>query len=223
MLHGESQAGEHWASYELDGKEIDHEPGELGKIRVHDDYWNISDVDNQWYNYNVRNTMNISNDQLDGLLNLIETKSIAVLLHAQNYKDIWKWSRGIPVIMIRTRIDEWDGNIVSWAAREYNYLMEDERNANYSKDDHAWQSTETIVSNFNAKKQFNNEINDDEGDITLNQSQWSTLDGLNTLWDTVGIDSPDQNWIHQYYEDFQNHQEINKELAKEITDAYNKG
>jgi hypothetical protein len=101
--------------------------------------------------------------------------------------------------------------------------MEDERNENYSKDDHAWQSTETIVSNFNAKKQFNNEINDDEGDITLNQSQWSTLDGLNTLWDTVGIDSPDQNWIHQYYEDFQNHQEINKELAKEITDAYNKG
>jgi hypothetical protein len=222
MLHGESQAGEHWASYELDGQEIDHEPGNLGKIRVHDDYWNISEQDKQWYNYNVRNTMNISNDQLDGLLNLIETKSIAVLLHAQNYNDIWKWSRGIPVILIRTKIDEWEGNIVSWAAREYNYLMEDDRNANYSNDDHTWKPTEEIVDNFIAKKQFNNEIDEDSGDIILSQSQWSTIDGLNTLWDTVGIDSPDQNWIHQYYEDFQNHQEINQELAKEITDAYNK-
>ena len=166
--------------------------------------------------------MNISNDQLDGLLNLIETKSIAVLLHAQNYNDIWKWSRGIPVILIRTKIDEWEGNIVSWAAREYNYLMEDDRNANYSNDDHTWKPTEEIVDNFIAKKQFNNEIDEDSGDIILGQSQWSTIDGLNTLWDTVGIDSPDQNWIHQYYEDFQNHQEINQELAKEITDAYNK-
>lgn len=222
MLHGESQAGEHWASYELDGQNIDHEPGELGKIRVHDDYWNISEQDKQWYNYNVRNTMNISNDQLDGLLNLIETKSIAVLLHAQNYNDIWKWSRGIPVIMIRTNIDEWEGNIVSWAAREYNYLMEDDRNANYSKDDHTWKPTEEIVDNFIAKKQFNNEIDENSGDIILSQSQWSTINGLGTLWDTVGIDSPDQNWIHQYYEDFINHQEINQELAKEITDAYNK-
>ena len=136
MLHGESQAGEHWASYELDGKEVDHEPGPLGKIRVHDDYWNISDEDREWYNYDVRNTMEISTEQLDGLLNLVKDKSIAVLLHAQNYEDIWKWSRNLPVMMIRTSVDSWDGDIVSWAAREYNYLMEDDRNANYSDDDH---------------------------------------------------------------------------------------
>ena len=74
MLHGESQAGEHWASYELDGKEVDHEPGPLGKIRVHDDYWNISDEDREWYNYDIRNTMEISTEQLDGLLNLIKDK-----------------------------------------------------------------------------------------------------------------------------------------------------
>jgi hypothetical protein len=48
------------------------------------------------------------------------------------------------------------------------------------------------------------------------------MSGLNTLWNCVGIESPDQNWIHQYYEDFQQHQEINEELAKELTDAYNK-
>lgn len=222
MLHGESQAGEHWATYELDGKEIDHEPGPLGKIRVHDDYWNISEEDREWYNYDVRNTMEISTEQLDGLLNLIKDKSIAILLHAQNYKDIFKWSRELPVLLVRTSINEWDGNIVSWAAREYNYLMEDDKNANYSKDNHNWPGIETIVDNFISKKKFNNDIEETRGDIILHQSQWSTMSGLTTLWNSVGIESPDQNWIHQYYEDFQQHQEINEELAKELTDAYNK-
>ena len=227
MLHGESQAGEHWATYELDGKEIDHEPGQLGKIRVHDDYWNISDEDREWYNYNVRNTIEISTEQLDGLLNLIKDKSISVLLHAQNYQDIWKWSRNLPVIMIRTSVDNWDGDIVSWAAREYNYLMEDDVNANYSDDDHSWPGVETIVDNFISKKKFNNGVyNETEpynhGDISLYQSQWSTITGLKTLWDSVGIEAPDQEWIHKYYDDFQSHQEIDRALAKELTDAYNK-
>ena len=223
MLHGNSQAGEHWATYELNGGKIDHEPGPLGKIRVHDDYWNISNEDN----YDVRNTIDITNEQLDGLLNLIHDKvderhkSIAVLLHAKNYHDIWKWSRGLPVLMIRTSIDEWDGNIVSWAAREYNYLMEDDTNNNHSDDNHAWPGVDSIVDAYIAKQQFNNDISDVEGDVILAQSQWSTQQGLDTLWDTVGIEQPDQNWIHQYLEDYTNHQNINKELAEELTNAYN--
>ena len=41
-LHGTSFTGEHWATYELDGKSQQiFERGILGKIRVHDDYWNI--------------------------------------------------------------------------------------------------------------------------------------------------------------------------------------
>ena len=222
-LHGESHAGEHWASYELDGKQVDHEPGKLGKIRVHDDYWNISDKDREWYNYDIRNTMEISTEQLDGLLHLIENKSIAVLLHAQNYKDIWKWSRNLPVIMIRTAIDEWDGNIVNWAAREYNTLMEDDTNNNYSGYDHTWPGVHEIVKEYNSKKLLKKEIAEDEGDIILNQSQWSTLEGLGTLWNTVGIDDPDMTWIHQYYDDFQNHQEINQELATELNNVYKQG
>ena len=40
MLHGESQAGEHWASYELDGKEVDLTPA---PERIKDpDGWRIS-------------------------------------------------------------------------------------------------------------------------------------------------------------------------------------
>ena len=221
MLHGDSQAGEHWAGYELNGEQIDHEPGPLGKIRVHDDYWNISDEDNKWYNYDVRNTMSITTEQLDGLLNLVTDKSISVLLHAQNYEDIWKWSRGHPVLLVRTAIDEWDGNIVSWAAREYNYLMEDDYNNNHSEYNHAWPGVEEIVDQYVAKIKYNNEIRDVEADIILNQSQWLTLSGLETLWDTVGIDSPEQAWIQQYYEDYQSHQEIDHKLAKELTDAYN--
>jgi len=228
MLHGNSIAGEHWAGYELNGEEIDHEPGPLGKIRVHDDYWNISEQDSKWYNYDVRNTMEITTEQLDGLLNLITDevdgchKSIAVLLHAQNYQDIWKWSRGLPVLMVRTAIDDWDGNIVSWAAREYNYLMEDDRNANYSGYDHAWPGIEEIVTKYIASKKYSNDIDEDSNtDVVLKQSQWLTLSGLNTLWNEVGIETPDQAWIQAYYKDYQEHQEINHKLAKELTDAYN--
>jgi len=221
-LHGDSQAGEHWAGYELNGEQIDHEPGPLGKIRVHDDYWNISNEDSKWYNYDVRNTMEITTDQLDGLLNLVTDKSIAVLLHAQNYQDIWRWSRDHPVLLVRTAIDEWDGNIVSWAAREYNYLMEDDNNNNHSGYDHSWPGVDEIVEQYIAKVKYNNEIaKNDNSDAVLNQSQWLTLSGLDTLWNTVGIDSPDQAWIQQYYEDYQTHQDINNELAKELTDAYN--
>ena len=222
MLHGNSTAGEHWAGYELNGEQIDHEPGPLGKIRVHDDYWNISDEDSKWYNYDVRNTMEITKEQVDGLSNLITDKSIAILLHAQNYEDIFAWTRGLPVLLVRTAIDEWDGNIVSWTAREYNYLMEDDKNANYSGYDHTWPGIDTIVDRYATSKKYSCETGDNPtSDLVLNQSQWLTLAGLNTLWDSVGIDAPDQAWIDAYYKDYQEHQEINAELAKELTDAYN--
>lgn len=218
-LHGESHPGQHYATYELNGKTIDHEPGPLGKIRVHDDYWNLEPADRQWYNYEIRNTLEISNEQLDGLLNIIENKSIALLLHAQNYKDIWQWSRSRPVIIIRTVIGDWEDNIVSWAAREYNYVMEDDANSNYSGYDHKWPGVDEIVKQFKHRLKIDNEI-DDDYDHLITQSQWMTLDNLPTLWETIGIEKPDQNWIYQYYEDYQNHQEINKELAQELKDAY---
>ena len=64
-------------------------------------------------------------------------------------------------------MDEWESNIVSWAAREYNYLMEDDRNANYSDDDHSWPGVDKIVDEFILKKKLNNNISDIEGDIVL--------------------------------------------------------
>jgi hypothetical protein len=94
-------------------------------------------------------------------------------------------------------------------------------NNNHSDDNHAWPGVDSIVDAYIAKQQFNNDISDVEGDVILAQSQWSTQQGLDTLWDTVGIEQPDQNWIHQYLEDYTNHQNINKELAEELTNAYN--
>ena len=218
-LHGNSNPGEHYATYELNGEVVDGETGPLGTIRVHDDYWNINEVDVEWYNYEVRNTMNITEDQLNGLLNIIEDKSIALLLHAQNYDDIWAWSRDLPVIVIRTIVGDWEDNIVEWAAREYNTIMEDPRNANYSDADHSWPGVDGVASAFARRLELDNDIDEYTCDHLLTQSQWMTLNGLQSLWATVGIESPDNNWIHQYYEDFRNHQDINKELAEELKNA----
>jgi hypothetical protein len=123
--------------------------------------------------------------------------------------------------MIRTSIDEWDGNVVHWAAREYNTLMLDSKNNNNSTDSHAWPGIKEVVNKFQSKKSYNNLIDECEGDIILKQSQWTTLEGLDTLWKTVGIDAPDQNWINQYYEDFQTHQEIDETVATELKNEYN--
>ena len=53
-------------------------------------------------------------------------------------------------------------------------------------------------------------------DIVLYQSQWTTREGLNSLWDSVGIQSPNINWINNYYNDFISKQEINLKLADEL-------
>ncbi len=100
--------------------------------------------------------------------------------------------------------------------------MLDSNNNNSSTDNHAWPGITEVVDKFLYKKSYNNLIDDCEGDIVLNQSQWTTLEGLDTLWNTVGITAPDQNWISQYYEDFQNHQEIDQAVATELTNEYNR-
>ena len=67
---------------------------------VCDEYAGLSDSDFEWYNPEVRELAEISREQLDGLLNIIEDKSAAVLLDAQNYWDLFDWSRGTHVILI---------------------------------------------------------------------------------------------------------------------------
>lgn len=219
-LHGNSQAGEHYASYELNGDPIDHEPGPLGKVRVHDDYWNLTDQDRQWYNFEVRNTLEITTEQLDGLLNIIEDKSIALLLHAHNHQDIWAWSRAKPVIVINTIITDWEDNIETWAPREYNYLMEDDRNANYSGADHRWPGCEAVATAFVARMHLDREDCNRQADRVIKQPQWMRAPEIYTLWDTVGITPPAKEWIDAYLDDYQQHQEYNLDLLAELRLAY---
>lgn len=219
-LHGESGPGKHYAGYELDGKPIDHEPGPLGKVRVHDDYWNLTDADKQWYNFEVRNTLEITEQQLDGLLNIIEDKSIALLLHAHNLDDIWSWSRAKPVILINAVITDWSDNIETWAAREYNYLMEDDRNANYSGVDHHWPGCEAVADAFVARMHLDQDHQKREADRTIRQPQWMQAPEIYTLWDTIGITPPSREWTDAYLADYKAHQEYNHELLAELRLAY---
>lgn len=219
-LYGESHAGEHYAGYELNGEPIDHEPGPLGKVRVHDDYWNLSGLDRRYYNFEIRNELNISIEQLDGLLNLIHDKSIAVLLHAHNLEDIWAWSRAKPVILINAVITDWEDNIETWAAREYNYIMEDDRNANFSDADHHWPGCEAVADAFVARMHLDQDHQKREADRTISQPQWMRAPEIYTLWDTVGITPPSKEWIDEYLTDYKAHQEYNHELLAELRLAY---
>lgn len=219
-LHGESQAGENYASYELNGEPIDHEPGLLGKVRVHDDYWNLSTADSTWYNFDIRNALEITNEQLDGLLNIITDKSIALLLHAHNLHDIWEWSRSKQVIVINATITDWDGNIETWAPREYNYLMEDARNANYSGVDHHWPGCEIVADTFVSRMHMDTEHQRRQADRSISQPQWMRAPEIHTLWDTIGITPPSKEWIDSYLVDYAAHQCKNYDLLAELRLAY---
>ena len=220
-LHGESKAGEHYAEYMLNGESIDHEPGPLGKVRVHDDYWNLTSSEKeQYYNFDIRNELEITEEQLDGLLNLIEDKSIALVLHAQNLDFVFEWSRAKPVILINAVIGDWDRNIETWAAREYNYLMEDDENANFSGYDHVWPGSPEVANEFISRMHMDRELEDEDTDRLIKQEQWMKRPEIYTLWDTVGITPPDKEWIDAYIEDYDAHQEFNLELEAELRLEY---
>ena len=219
-LHGTSSAGEHYATYQLDDKNIDHEPGILGTVRCHDDYWNLSEEDSKYYNFEIRNELEIREDQLDELLNIVQDKSIALLLHAQNYKFIWKWSRNKPVIIINTIIGDWDMDIENWAMREYNDIMEDDRNANYSGVDHTWPGCKEVAQNFLKQKNIDKDILELESDVLLTQADWMQASQIYKLWDKVKLMSPEKEWIDAYIQDIKSKQQYNTELLSELRVEY---
>ena len=219
-LHGDSKAGDHYATYQLDGKHIDHEPGILGTVRCHDDYWNLSDEDTKYYNFEIRNELEIREDQLDELLNIIKNKSVALLLHARNYKFIWKWSRNKPVIIINTIFGDWDMNIENWAMREYNDIMEDDRNANYSGVDHTWPGYEEVAQQFITQKNIDKDILEIDSDILLEQADWMQVPNIYNLWDKVKITAPDKEWIDAYLKDIKSKQEYNLSMLDELRIKY---
>ena len=220
-LFGSSKAGEDYATYSLNGKDIDHEPGILGKVRCHDDYWNLDEYEKQYYNFEVRNTLEIREDQLDGLTNIQKNKSVALLLHAHNLKDIWKWSRKNYAIVINASIGDWDMNIENWAMREYNDIMEDDRNANYSGVDHSWPGAKKVAENFVHRMNMDkNWVEYYDYDFSIQQKDWMQTPDIYNLWDKVNLTPPDKQWIDNYITDIKSKQEYNVELLNEIRLEY---
>lgn len=220
-LHGTSSVGQHWATYQLAGEVVDGETGPLGTVRVHDDYWNLTAADRNWYNFQVRNQLNISVQQLDGLLNISQAHgNIALLLHAHNVADIYHWSRDHNVTVITTSIGEWESDIEYWAMREFNQIMQDDRNANHSTADHSWPGISGIVQAYLHRRNVDQHWQSLPCDVHLQQSQWQRMPDLYQLWDLVGITAPYTNWITDYYQEFQERQQYNTELLHQLRHAY---
>lgn len=220
-LYGESNAGENYATYQLDGKDIDYEPGILGKVRCHDDYWNLTDYEKQYYNFEIRNTLEIREDQLDGLLNISKSKSVALLLHAHNTKDIWRWSRKNYAVVVNATIGDWDMDIENWAMREYNDIMEDDRNANYSEQNHIFPGTQDVILNFVHKMRIDREWKDKNSfDYSIEQVDWMRSPEIYNLWEKVGLQPPSKKWVDEYLIDIKSKQEYNTQLLNDIRLEY---
>jgi hypothetical protein len=165
--------------------------------------------------------MHISEEQLNGLLNISKKYSIALLLHAQNYDDIWSWSRTQNVIIVNPVISHWEENVNTWAAREYNYLMEDDRNANFSGVDHVWPGTNEVAKTFIERMKFDDDIATWNCDRLIKQPQWMRTPEIYTLWKSAGLESPSTEWIDNYIADYTAHQEHEQTLINELKEAYN--
>ena len=60
----------------------------------------FNDYDKQYYNDEICNELQIREDQLDALLNISQSKSIALELNANNIQDIFLWSRNKFAVVI---------------------------------------------------------------------------------------------------------------------------
>lgn len=223
-LGGPHDYEDHWASYELNGESIDYEPGDFGKVRVHDDYWNIDLDERQYYNYQVRNNMFIDEAQLDNMLEFAKLKKgISLLSHSslENMQRVLDWAQDKDdVVVITTSIGFWERDIELWTMREYNYLMEDERNANFSNDNHSLKNISGIVDAFISKMQMDRQWHVLSSDVNLTQTDWQTLEGLKQLYNKVGLETPSNVWLEGYLKHFYSKQEFNEEKLAQLRKEY---
>lgn len=80
--------------------------GEKPPVNNVDEYTAFPDSDFEWYNPEIKELTEINDLQLDGLLNIVQDKNAAVILDAENVQDIFNWSRGTPVILVDTVLDD---------------------------------------------------------------------------------------------------------------------
>ena len=222
-LWGSCDPDENWAEYDLPNlhTSIDCEPGPFGSVRVHDDYWNIPDHLKFAYNFEVRNTLEITNAQLDNLHEIPQyTGPIALLLHAHNTDLVYEWTQKHNATLITTAIGRWHHDIEMWAMREYNLVMEDPENANFSKADHHMEDLDQVVEAFIHRMHIDKEWRQKKSDLLLIQRDWQDPLRIPNLWNTMGFDSPSADWINKYCEVFWQGQHMNTELTDKLRKKY---
>lgn len=223
---GEQPHDKWWATYTLNDSEVDGELGEFGTVRVHDDYWHIDDTDRPYYNFEVRNSLELTHQQYLGLLNLIPRhKNIAVLLHAQNIQDIFAWSRTDDVMVIAAYMGDWENDIEYWAMREFNTIMQDDRNANYTSADHTYTDIASVVTAFNHRRNSDRDWRKralGNCDRVISQPEWQRSEEIFWFWDHFGVTPESRTWCKQYFETFQSKQEYNVERLQQLRKEYNR-
>lgn len=226
-LGGPHDYEDHWATYELNGESIDHEPGIFGKVRVHDDYWNIDHDEREYYNFEIRNNMYITTDQLDKMRQLAHIKQgISLLSHCavDNVKVVMDWAEDKDdVCVITTAIGTWERDIELWAMREFNFLMEDDRNANYSKADHSLTDIHDVLVAYRHRIDVDMQWRNEPSDVLLYQTDWQTLQGLKGMYSKLGISAPSNIWLENYLNNFYSKQEFNEELLMELAQEWRLG
>lgn len=223
---GEQPHNENWATYEINGETVDGENGYFGTVRVHDDYWNIDDEDRAWYNFEVRNSLRLSKAQFYGLTNLIpKYKNIALLLHAQNVEDIWDWSQQLDIKVVGAYMGTWSNNLEYWAMREFNDVMTDDANANYSDHEHRMLSIEHVVESFQHRSRADQEwwqMCLGSTHYTVSQETWQRLEYLPLVYERCQIAKPKVKWMKDYFTSFQSRQEYNVDRLTKLRNAYDR-
>ena len=223
---GEQPHDLHWASYEINGNTVDGEYGHFGTVRVHDDYWNIDNEDKQFYNFNIRNSMELSYEDYIALEKHFTNKynNISLLLHADNIEEIYAWCNNTKVIIIGAAMGSWFNDLEYWAMREFNTVMEDDRNANYSDNNHVFINNDDVLDRFWHRKEadlsWRNRISS-FADITLWQSDWCQFENISRIYQYLGITPPSRKWIKTYYTVFQDKQDYAVENLVALRKSYN--
>ena len=212
---GEQPHDKHWATYEINGESVDGEHGHFGTVRVHDDYWHIDDEDRAFYNFDIRNSMELTKSQFDGLLHFIpKYNNIALLLHAQNVEDIWSWSQGHDIRVVCAFMGVWANDLEYWAMREFNDVMTDDANANYSEYEHQMFGYQHVLDSFKHRQQADNEwwkLSINHSHHYIAQEEWQRLEYIPFVYGKLQIKKPKARWINDYFINFQNHQKYNVE------------
>ena len=79
-----------------------------------------------------------------------------------------------------------------------------------------------VAQKFISRMQYDSEIAERNSDRLIKQPQWMRAPEIYTLWDSVGIEPPQSEWIDAYIDDYNKHQEYDMEMVNQLKDEYDR-